>query len=186
VRLINFFKETVKIITSLLRKNSGPRVDYTAGDVYNQANNFLKASSVLSEKLLLSHDLNTYISPYITVTSLAIELYLKTLYLIEKGTGIAVPRKHNLRKLYGLLGGDSQKFIKISYDEHITKDPITCNIKKSRPDVDLELETVLEEMSEAFVNWRYIFEKRAKGFPAAGPIIRAVRERIRTLCPDWQ
>lgn len=157
-------------------------MDYTAKDIYQSANNFLAASNALNEKLTLTNDIGTYIAPIITNTAFSIELYLKCLYLIEKGK----PAKgHFLDKLYRDLTKETREIIEVTYDMLVPQSQTIALLKQKVPNMKTDLESVLKEMSNSFVKWRYSYEGGITGFPASGPLIDAIRLRIKMLKPDW-
>lgn len=158
-------------------------MDYTAKDIYDSANNFQAASNVLSQKISETNDIGTYIAPFITVTSFAIELYLKCIYVIE--TGKPAPGIHDLEKLYGNLGEESKIVIEMVYNMLVQQDPIVNAMKEKVPEMKTDLESVFKEISGAFIKWRYSYEKKVTGFPTSGPIINALKGRVKILKPEW-
>jgi hypothetical protein len=158
-------------------------MNYTAKDIYTTANNFLAASNVISQKLSETNDVGTYIAPFVTVTSFAIELYLKCIYMIE--TGKPAPNIHDLNQLYRKLGEESKIVIEMVYNMLVQQDPTVNALKEKVPEMKTDLDSVLKEISGAFIKWRYSYEKKLTGFPASGPIINALKGRIKILKPEW-
>jgi hypothetical protein len=158
-------------------------MNYTAKDIYNTANNFLAAANVLNEKLSETNDIGTYIAPIITNTAFSIELYLKCIYMIEKGQ--PAPNIHHLDKLYRKLSKESRDMIEAIYDMLVPQSQTLMVLKQKVPEMKTDLDSVLKEMSSAFIKWRYSFEGNITGFPASGPIIDALRSRIKMLKPEW-
>jgi hypothetical protein len=166
----------------MIDKEGFKKMSYTAKDIYNSANNFLAAANVLNEKLSETNDIGTYIAPIITNTAFTIELYLKCIYMIEKGRPT---QGHYLDKLYGQLSKESRDMIEAIYDMLVSQSPTVMILKQKVPDMRTDLNSVLKEMSRAFIKWRYSYEGNITGFPASGPIIDALRTRIKMLKPEW-
>ncbi|GGI11526.1 hypothetical protein [Gottfriedia solisilvae] len=157
-------------------------MNYNAKAVYDSANNFLVASNALNEKLSETNDIGTYIAPIIVNTAFSIELYLKCIYMIENGQPI---QGHFLDKLYRKLSKESREMIEAIYDMLVPQSPTVMILKQKIPDMKTDLDTVLKDMSSAFIKWRYNFEGSITGFPASGPIIDALKARIKILKPEW-
>lgn len=158
-------------------------MNYTAKDIYTSANNFNVASLALNEKLSETDDVATYLAPIITVTSFTIELYLKCIYLIENGK--PAPKKHNLDVLFGLLREDSKKIIETIYNMCVQNNQNVMALKARVPEMNVDLEHVFSEISEAFVKWRYSYQEPICGFPTGGQIIEALITRIKLFGPEW-
>lgn len=157
-------------------------MNFSAKEIYDQANNFLAASNVLNEKLRETDDIGTYIAPIITNTAFCIELYLKCIYMIEKGQPA---QGHFLDKLYRKLSKESRDLIEAIYNMLLPKSQTDMFLKQQMPEMKTDLDSVLKEMSSAFIKWRYSFEGNITGFPASGPIIDALKGRIKILKPEW-
>ncbi|WP_342577665.1 hypothetical protein [Psychrobacillus sp. FSL K6-2843] len=157
-------------------------MNYTAKSIYNTANSFLAASNALNEKLSYTNDIDTYIAPIITNTSFCIELYIKCIYMIEKGQPI---HGHFLDKLYRKLSKESRDIIEALYDMLLQQSPSDIALKQKAPGMKSDIGTVLEDMAGAFIKWRYRHEGGLTGFQASGPIIDALRHRIKMLEPEW-
>lgn len=158
-------------------------MNYQAKGIYDAAHNFLVASNTLNEKLSETNDLSTYLAPYITVSSFSIELFLKCLYALEKGK--KAKNIHKLYQLYDALSDDSKIIIKMLYEMYAEKDPSLIVLKSKVPEMKTDLEDILKDMSNAFVNWRYSYEGNLTSFQGSGPIINAIIGRISMLQPDW-
>ncbi|MGY4796022.1 hypothetical protein ACVNNN_13550 [Lysinibacillus fusiformis] len=158
-------------------------MNYNAKEIYNTAKSFLAASIALNKKLSETNDISTYIAPIVTNTSFSIELLLKCIYMIEKGQ--PAPNIHHLDKLYRKLSDESRTIIEMIYDMLVSQSQTTMVLKQKVPEMKIDLDSALKEMSSAFINWRYSYEKKLTGFPTAGPIIDALMGRIKILEPDW-
>ncbi|ARU60706.1 hypothetical protein CBW65_06110 [Tumebacillus avium] len=157
---------------------------YEAKDIYNTANSFLAASNALNQKLSETNDVGTYIAPIITNAAFSIELYLKCIYLIENKK--PAPNIHQLDKLYKGLSDESKAVIEVIYNVLIIQSGTDMAMKEKVPETNLDLDSVLKGMSSAFINWRYSFEKRFTGFAGSGPLINALKSRIKILEPGWE
>lgn len=157
-------------------------MNYTAKEIFITANNFLAASNALNEKLSATNDIGTYIAPIITNTSFCIELYIKCIYMIEKGQPV---HGHFLDKLYRKLSKESRDTIEAVYDMLLQQSPTDIALKHKVPDMKTDLGSVLQDMAKAFIKWRYRHEGGLTGFQASGPIIDALRHRIKMLEPEW-
>jgi hypothetical protein len=164
-------------------KTGGIRMNYKARDVCLTANNFFAASAALNEKIGQTNDIGTYIAPYVTVTSFTIELYLKCIFMLDKGK--SAPNIHDLAKLYNSLGDESKIVIEKVYEMAVSHDPIVNAMRAQVPEMITDLNKVFKEISGAFVKWRYSYERKITGFPTSGPIIEALRARVRMIHPDW-
>ncbi|KAF0145487.1 MAG: hypothetical protein FD156_768 [Nitrospirae bacterium] len=154
------------------------------------ANLFLEASKILVRELSVKQNFNV-IGPYVVNMSFAAEVYLKCLYIIESRN---IPKKytHNLKELFYLLPKQTRNIVKGYYDQYVSSDPMAQAVKahmKSDQDVgiDLGLDTVLSEASNAFTEWRYHWhEGKAKGFGEVPHVVEALRRYILELKPTWR
>lgn len=95
---------------------------------------------------MLDLDFHKHIYPYIVNKSFACEVYLK---IIITANGDEIPRNHNIKDLYKLSGIEDE-FHKITlsiYGDEIAKDIDNC----------------IESFSNAFIQWRYIYEQDSTG-----------------------
>jgi hypothetical protein len=162
----------------------GVLMDYSAKDVYRTATQYYAASSAINEKLIATNNVGIYIAPWITNCALAIELYLKCLYFMDRGR--KAPRNHDLNQLYRALGEENRITIKLFYDQFVGLDQTVQNMKSHYPETDLDLNIVLPQINKAFVNWRYNHEGNFTSFPTGGPLVQALKARIEMVNPDWR
>lgn len=158
-------------------------MNYNSKEIYNTANKFLAASNALNQMLHQTNDVSTYLAPIVTNTSFTIELYLKCIYTIEKNS--PAPNIHHLDKLYRKLSKESRDIIEAIYNMLLPKSETDMFLKQRLPDMKTDLESVLTGMSSAFVKWRYSYEGNLTDFQATGPIIDALKGRIKILKPEW-
>ncbi|MBG9585560.1 hypothetical protein [Cytobacillus firmus] len=159
-------------------------MDYSAKDIFKSANNFHVAAITLFEKLDETKDVGTYLAPNITVSSFTLELYLKCIYMLENKR--AAPNMHALDKLFDLLSIESKHIIEYVYNSLVQRSPSIQELKRIFLEKDLRLESVIKEMSHAFVKWRYSYEKKQlPDYTGASEIIEGLKARIRMLEPEW-
>ena len=155
-----------------------------ARSIFKTARFFEKASAVLSSELGRTDNFDLII-PIVVNRAFSLEVYFKCLYKLENGADY--PKKeHNLLNLYNALGSASKERIKVRYGELSEKNPLTQKAKSMFKGVKTELEDVLEQVSNAFVEWRYHYENEPRSFYAVEDIARAVRQRILESKPGWK
>ncbi len=121
--------------------------------------------------------------PTISVEAFAFELYLKSLYVIDKKK--TPPFTHDTKQLFKSLDALRQSQIKKYYQEWRNSD-LGKAYSKQR---DMEFETVLEDSKDAFEYFRYIYQQpspttHGKGW-VAGEVQVATRRVILDINPDW-
>ncbi|MED0688046.1 hypothetical protein [Anoxybacillus ayderensis] len=157
---------------------------YSAKDIYRTGNQFFAASKTLNEKLSETNNVGLYIGPIITNLALAIELYLKCNYVLDRGK--RPPNSHDLYNLYTGLNQESRNLINVLYEKFLEIDPAVKVMKEQMPEVDLKIESVLRQMNKAFVNWRYNHEGNFTSVPSPGPLVQALKARIEIENPEWK
>ena len=106
----------------------------------NNASAFKKsAERSLEQRQLTNGQIESYVVPAIVNLAFSIELYLKFLLLAEKKT---LKKTHRLLDLFNLLDSTTKQKI--------------INLTKYDKD---EFESLLSKHTEAFEDWRYIYEK---------------------------
>jgi hypothetical protein len=90
----------------------------------------------------------------------AIELFLKYLHAYSVGTS---PEGHDIAALFSDLPATE-------------RDAVQAEYKGRRP-----LLEVLEENSEAFIEWRYIYEQQTRGFTLDVDALRSVLDALSTV-----
>ena len=109
-------------------------------DMIDQANAFFQAGSRCEADFRLSPNVrNTLIAPAVVCYAFALEIYMKLLCHI---TQISVKKNHNLIEQFDAL---PESAIKIMAKHYRTSEP--------------ELRKDIEAISNAFVEWRYLYEK---------------------------
>jgi hypothetical protein len=110
--------------------------------------------------------------PMIVSYAFAAELYLKA--LATAGTGRAAIRGHKLHVLYGRLDGDVRDEVARTYEA-----------RTGRSAIDLDGD--LRAFSDAFVDWRYVFEGAGQQVRVnlLAAFVQSTYATVRTRCPDW-
>ncbi len=152
--------------------------------MFKTARFFEKASAVLNRELGKTNNFALLI-PGIVNSAFSLEVYFKCLYKLESGADY--PKKeHNLLNLYNALDPETKKRIKVRYGELSEKNPIAQAAKSKHKGLNTELEYVLAQAGNAFVEWRYNYENEPHNFYGVDDTIRAVRQRILESKPEWK
>ena len=135
---------------------------YPAIDVYASARQFVEAT------IHAGSQKPPMIFALITNCAFAIELLLKTLIALENGDEF--PNDHSLFRLYQKLRTDTKKEIEDGWKTHCNSPPIQkmaafVQAEQEHP-VDLRLSKCLLESENAFISFRYAFERSEKPLPA--------------------
>lgn len=105
-----------------------------------------EAHAFLHTAKLLEDELDTMIGggmyPFAVNATFACELYMKAILMHNSSSGTIV-KSHKLDDLFSSLPNGAKTQIEASYSQNCTSD----------------LNTLLTEVSTAFVDWRYAFEK---------------------------
>jgi hypothetical protein len=124
--------------------------------------------------------------PMTVYGALALELYLKSLIVLEEKEP---PYIHDAVKLFNELKPETQKRISGHYDKRTPGGLET--MAKARPELglqhlDFSFDAVLAASGDAFVKFRYIYEgKLSEKNWYAGPIVDAVIATIKEDQPTW-
>jgi len=141
---------TARLALELLKSKGLMREIPKAEMIFNQAQSFANAAANIYEKDLSSLPRNSHsICPFIVNAAFSAEMYLKCLQEING----EVIESHVLTSLFKALPNK-------------TKDRINKNCKKFESQYVVEQGVLfkdhLKNINNAFVNWRYIYEKRAE------------------------
>ena len=120
------------------------------------ATGFWRTSQMIAGHMSNKHDFSV-ISSYFTNLSFAGEVYLKCLLLLRTETLL---HGHNLKELYDKQIEIDRVEIEQAYKKEIERSAVFKAMKSKNPKVDLELLSTLEEVGNAFVAWRYLYEER--------------------------
>lgn len=133
---------------------------------------------------VLSRHMPDLMFPMVMCASFSLELYLKSLVLLESG---AAERGHNLETLFSKVSPDSQHAIRANYEKKRAEQDAMFAAAKVPPLPKTDFDFVLHASAEAFENFRYAYEGIVKDQTGwlAGPIGESVRKRIMELRPEW-
>lgn len=92
--------------------------------------------------------------------ALSAELALKA-WIVREGVQQSTPRSHDLLKLFRLLSPAKRERLSARFAAEILPD------YRSWIDMDDDLESSLERISNAFVEWRYLHEQESASFEAS-------------------
>ncbi len=122
-----------------------------------------------------------YLNPYIINAAFSLELYLKVLLFREQNTW---PNGHNLSKLFKRLDASSRKFLVSDFEAQTAKSKAHLVVQEhirtssSMKKFSWDLEVLLKNSSNAFINWRYAFEGRTGWFAGYLELRRSLIRRI--------
>ena len=156
------------------------KISADPNSIFQTAELFSKTVGLLDQAI--SHG-EFLVVPLIVNSAFTVELYLKCLITIENG---GYGREHNLYNLFNLLSNDSKKFITAKYNELTSADPIVMAMKQHFNGViKFDIVSVLKDIADAFIAYRYHFENSQKdGFANSWNIRTAVKKRILDLKPN--
>lgn len=127
--------------------------------------------------------------PGLVNSTLAIELYFKVILQHTTGT---YPQVHYLDELFNTLDSTIRANIKTIYDKAVSRKksqiPPHLPFAKEALNSFLDLYSILQKMRNAFVDWRYYFEKLPKDRYFHDPIyVRiAARQVFVSIKPEWK
>jgi hypothetical protein len=116
--------------------------------------------------------------------TLAVELYIKTLLVLQNGSH---PYKHELyNKLFILLDPAQQQRIEQYYEDAFKHLPSHVHLRQTAPDPHFyDFKILLERHEMDFIEWRYSYDYAMK----YGSFFQPVRDALRKEClqarPDW-
>jgi len=123
------------------------------------------------------------IAPACAVAALATELLLKSL-ISDEGLN-AVPRSHDLERLYGLIEQATKVDIEAQWGE-LMKLPEMAERLRQSPSHKMELGACLTESKDAFENYRHIYEPSRQVAFTVGSLPHLLRNIILTMHPEWR
>jgi hypothetical protein len=116
-------------------------------------------------------------------SSLSLELYLKCLLSLEKGD---YTRGHEIVKLFNDLSIDRRTRIKELFAEEFNRIPHLVYLRQQAKDKKkYEIEQILQQANNTFVEWRYAFEGLKNVEYTGQPVRNAVKRVILEIKPDW-
>ena len=163
-----------------------------AKSIYDAASVYSRAAYLLSTQGGMSLEDHSLLLPSVVNAALSLELYFKSLYLIEIKEDFKVNNKHShdFQLLYTKLSAPIRREIEAEFSKQIKKRDMQ-SIKQleilSGMQTKLDLQSNIKDWSCVFVKMRYFFDKNAPPcnmsfFPE---IEKALQNTIKRLKPDW-
>lgn len=145
--------ELCKILNKSV-KHSGVKTQYEM--ILGQANSFASVAADIFKGQLTKSIVSVkpeYIAPFVVNSAFAIELFLKTIHIKNKTKSYThVSHEHSLKKLYCSLPGKLQQSLVHSLN--------TCLVAEGKKAGAIDLSSKFCELANAFVDWRYLHEKK--------------------------
>jgi hypothetical protein len=120
------------------------------------------------------------------MAAFGLELHLKSILQIERGT---IKKTHSIKDIFNELTQESKTKIRANFKDDILTNP-PPNIKEiekqSGVKITDDLDSVLNDISSLFVDFRYIFEQsnEAKSFVYIENLRKAITARVSELSID--
>lgn len=152
--------------------------------IFLQARRFDESAELLFK--IGNIDPNKYFIPAWVNAAFGLELYLKSILQFEKGS---IKRTHSIKDIFNELTEESKNKIRTDFKKDIIKNP-PQNIKEiekhSGIKVKNDFESVINDISSLFVNFRYIFEEKneAKSFIYIENLRKTITDRVSELNID--
>lgn len=126
--------------------------------IFIQARRFEDSAELLFKSG--NFDPNKYYIPAWVMAAFGLELYLKSIQQFEKGK---FKKTHIIKDIFDELTDESKAKIRISFKEDLLRNP-PVNIKEiekqSGVNIKDDFDSVLNDISSLFVDFRYIFEQK--------------------------
>jgi|SRR3989339_2204508 len=165
-----------------------------AQKIYQNACAYSKASYLLNAKAFVPplQDMELGL-PSMVNAALALELYFKLLYYLEKGQDFKIKGRysHDFFCLFEQLSYSTKQEIESTFDERIKNRDMSDaeNLEKaSSMRIPRDLKTNLSAWKDVFVNIRYIYDSKGKGIPMMffPEIEQSLLVSIYRLKPEWR
>lgn len=134
-----------------------------------------------------------FFTPAIVNEALALELYFKSIYYLEKNKDFMIKgyHSHDFYKLFKELNPETKKDIKNYFKDALTqsrRDQIKEIKSKIGASVSFDLETNLESWSHVFIKVRYIYHYTLRNLSMTffEEIEKAVLRHIYNVRPEWK
>jgi hypothetical protein len=155
---------------------------YDPKQMFSSARGFAAATQAVSREHSRTIDFSL-LSPIITLSSITLEIYLKCIFNLENNKNSN--DEHNLLRIFKSLKIETQKAIEDYYNSYLANDRLA---KKAKEELgipfDLNIYSVLKEISNSFEKWRYPYEHGQKGYPGVYNIINATQDYIVKTHPE--
>ena len=160
-------------------------------EIFQFAEEFLRAANIIGKTqaglLYQSLPSAATMAPTAVNSALALELYLKCLLCIS---GLKYKGAHNSKELFERLPIEHQASIEKLAESYALGSPSLLRVQQENPTIipDLKITTVLDLSGDAFVLFRYAYERTGVGPYGfiAGHVTDAVREVIMQLKTEWK
>ena len=152
--------------------------------IFLQARRFEDSAELLFKSG--NFDPNKYYIPAWVMAAFGLELYLKSIQHFEKGT---IKKTHIIKDIFKELSDESKAKIRKSFKEDVLRNP-PSNIedieKQSGVRITDDFDSVLNDISSLFVDFRYIFEQKnkAKSFIYIENLRKVIAGRVSELGID--
>lgn len=133
---------------------------YEVKEIARAAKIYSDAAFQLNQSVKLGQDDLLNLLPSQVLAALSLELYLKTIYCIDKGSNIS---GHDLESIFNRLDESTKDFIIAKYKEAIQGENLD-NIKSIANKLNIQADTsflsMLKHWNGIFVDARYFYENR--------------------------
>ena len=125
-------------------------------------------------------------SPFMTVDSFALELYIKCLFAMDYGK--EPPKGHDIKWFYKRLKQNTKQRLRKNYAAEVLKSGMPSTMNKKQRRMMSGFISYLNVSNQTFMEVRYLYERewKKKGRIGYWPIMRfAARKTILDIMPDW-
>jgi hypothetical protein len=153
-----------------------------AKKILHSAEIFRLATRILATQIEGGHP--SFLAPYGVNAAFTLELYLKCLLTLERGSP---PRGHNLLQLFNKVRPANQARIRVYYDNAPEKSRQLRQAMQAVTGLPSDFDSDLKASQRAFELMRYHWEgtwELGTGW-SAGDITESVRHVIFEIRPDW-
>lgn len=164
-------KKDIQNAQDLFKSKGLSKKDEEADSMFQQAASFAKlALEIYDTKLAKVPPEFSYAAPFVVNATFSIEVYIKSLHSLSGSNKWG----HLIGDLYNALNEDVKSTSIIIANRLYSKYHLDSNIK---------IEALLIEINNAFVNWRYLYEKPPGivNFSAVCFIIEVLHEVFQTI-----
>jgi hypothetical protein len=165
------------------QKTSSRMAPFDARSAFAAGDSFYRLAAMSAEQVNKAFEIRYVAAASSTNLALSAELWLKCLRM-RNGSSLPL-RSHDLRALFDDLESLDRDRIRSSYAALTSNSPQLRQIKAQLPTIDFSLDTVLDEVRDSFVQWRYVFESANRSSYGFIYLSYAIRDRIVELEPGW-
>ena len=122
--------------------------------------------------------------PFVVMDAFSLELYLKCLQVIEKGSA---DRGHKCKRLFASLSPGMRDSVRALYVQILRKESrLVGRLHRDRPEVKTDIDSILDLSNDVFENVRYLYEGNKPTMFYWPLLAMAVRSTILAINPDWK